>query len=98
MRPGPRKLKQSLPVIVGFGIAGRKHRLFSVLPELICYRHGHPPAPQHPDTSMCAVGGLSRVAKVSNFGQTASARKQKWADERSKRTNRPQTQPTPAPV
>jgi hypothetical protein len=53
MRPGPRKLKQSLPVIVGFGVAGRKHRLFSVLPELICYRHGHRPVRPVPISS-CA--------------------------------------------
>jgi hypothetical protein len=35
-----RKLKQPLPVIVGFGLAGRKH----LLPELICYRHGWAPS------------------------------------------------------
>jgi hypothetical protein len=40
-----------------FVMAGRKHRLFGVLPELICYRHGHPLAPQHPNTSMCFLAG-----------------------------------------
>jgi hypothetical protein len=42
-----------LLVIVSFGVAGRKHRLFSVLPELICYRHGHLPVRPVPISS-CA--------------------------------------------
>src|SRR3984885_13161817 len=45
LRPGPRKLKQTLPILVGFGDGSREDRLFGVLPELICYRHGQPRAP-----------------------------------------------------
>jgi len=58
-----RKLKRSLPVIVGFGLAGRKHRLFSALPELICYRHGHPSGAPRPNIIMrsLAVGVWSKL-------------------------------------
>ena len=62
MRPGPRKLKQSLPVIVGFSVAGREDRLFSVLPVLIFYRHGHSPV-SRPNIRMrsLAVGVWSKL-------------------------------------
>jgi len=52
LRPDSRKLKQSLLVLVGFGVAGRKDSLFSILPELICFRHEHPRVPQHPNTRL----------------------------------------------
>ena len=45
LRPGSRKLKQTLPFLVGFGRRSRNDRLLSVLPELICYRHGHSHVP-----------------------------------------------------
>src|ERR1700733_11160995 len=48
LRPGSRKLKQTLPFLVGFGRRSRNDRLLSVLPELICYRHGHSPVPRRP--------------------------------------------------
>jgi hypothetical protein len=38
-RPYPRQLKQIPSVIIGIGLAGRKHSLSRVLSELICYRH-----------------------------------------------------------
>jgi CRP/FNR family transcriptional regulator, cyclic AMP receptor protein len=69
LRPGPRKLKQSLPVIVGFGVAGRKHRLFSVLPELICYRHGHPPVREG-----CLNGHPLRVTTATAIEQSLITR------------------------
>jgi hypothetical protein len=73
MGPGPRKLKQSLPVIVGFGVAGRKHCLFSILPELICYRHGHPPVPpsQYPHAPL----GSRRLVKIAHLDRRSTAKR-----------------------
>ena len=52
LRPGPRKLKQTLPVFVAFGAGGRKYRLLGVLPELIRFRHGARSVPRHPNIGM----------------------------------------------
>src|SRR5580700_1157186 len=41
--PGPRKVKQILPLAVGFGVGSRKDCLFGILPELLCFRHERPP-------------------------------------------------------
>jgi hypothetical protein len=57
LRPCPRKIKKTLPVIVGLGFAGQKERLFRVLPELICYWHRAPQVSQHPDTCVHFVAG-----------------------------------------
>jgi hypothetical protein len=42
-------------VLGGFGVANQKHRLSSVLPELICFRHARTPVPRHPRLHSLAV-------------------------------------------
>jgi hypothetical protein len=52
LRPGARQLKQTLFVVVGFGVAGQKQRLFSVLPELTYLGRGYPPLSRQPSIRM----------------------------------------------
>jgi hypothetical protein len=37
LSPGARKVKQTLPLMFGFGAGSGNHRLFGVKPELVCY-------------------------------------------------------------
>jgi hypothetical protein len=42
-------------VLGGFGVANQKHRLSSVLPELICFRHAHS---RTPPSSLALLGSM----------------------------------------
>jgi hypothetical protein len=90
MRPGPRKLKQTLPVLLGFGVGGRKDRLFSVLPELICYRHGHPPVPRRPNAHMRSLG-VAVCSKLLTLVTRLKPSTEKWAADKFKKGHQAST-------
>jgi CRP/FNR family transcriptional regulator, cyclic AMP receptor protein len=67
-----------LPVLVGFGGGGRDDRFFGVLPELICYRHGHlVPRSQYQRASP----NSSRPVKIAHLSQIGISRRERDRDQ-----------------
>ena len=67
------KTKQSLPALVRFGVAGPKYGLPSVLPELICYRHGPTSCPDISIAACRSIAGQSLVT-IAHFDCMAQIR------------------------
>jgi hypothetical protein len=64
LRSSPRKREQILRLFAGFSFAGRKDRLFSIFPELICSRHAHLLRPSS-QTIPPAHLGSGRAVKIA---------------------------------
>src|SRR5580692_174900 len=83
LRPGPRKVKQTLSLVVCFSAGSGKDRLFGVLPELVCFRHGTLAVARHVPILGCPPrqwpSGQNRSSRSSyrtlhkKFGQAENA-------------------------
>jgi hypothetical protein len=89
LRPGPRKVKQTLSFVVGLGVGGRQDCLFGILPELVCLRHGTlTGAPTRPDLRLPAQA-VPICSKLHTSIAASDAYTRNYFEDRSKlRTNR----------